>query len=163
VSLSLKNLYSLESIEGDEITFLMENIVQKGDDFVGGNKTISWTFNAEDIYVLNAYEDDVEKSSYTTFWMDKYPHKEEIKKNLESESFINNKVLGGSFKNLLPPAMVDKVKDLMDLLGDSENDNEQFECDTLEDSDIFFLLENYFLESKGHLSLGDVYVPLALD
>ncbi len=162
-TLILNNLYSLVSIEENEITFLMENIIVDKDEARLGGKSVSWTFNTEDIYLLSTFDMSAADPIKTTFWMDKYPHKEVIKKNIKNKSFIKNKVLGEDLKNLVPPYMVDKIAELIELLGDAENDTEVFDCDTKEDSDIFFLLESCLLNDKGYLALSDVFVPIAVD
>jgi hypothetical protein len=121
---------------------------------------IAWTFNTDDIYLLKANGEDGEK---TSFWMDKYPHKDLLKGITKVNTFINDKVLAShDLKNKLPPAMFEKIVDTIELLVDPENENEVFDCDTEEDSDIFFLLEEYLLSSKGYLALKDMYVPIAL-
>lgn len=155
-ALTLDNLYGLVSIEDNNITFLMQSIKNEND--LG--EEIAWTFNTDDIYLLKANGEDGEK---TSFWMDKYPHKEVLKGITKVNTFINDKVLAShDLKNKLPPAMFEKIVDTIELLVDPENENEVFDCDTEEDSDIFFLLEEYLLSSKGYLALKDMYVPIAL-
>lgn len=158
-TLSLNNLFGLVSIEGNDITFLMQSI--KDDD--SDSEEIAWTFNTEDIYLLSISENDVDTPSKTSFWMDKYPHKDVLKGISKVNTFINDTVLeANDLKDKLPPAMVEKLVDTFELLVDPENDTEAYDCETSEDSDIFFLLENYLLNSKGFLALRDVYVPMAL-
>ena len=155
-ALTLDNLYGLVSIEDNNITFLMQSIKNEND--LG--EEIAWTFNTDDIYLLKANGEDGEK---TSFWMDKYPHKEVLKGITKVNTFINDKVLAShDLKNKLPPDMFEKIVDTIELLVDPENENEVFDCDTEEDSDIFFLLEEYLLSSKGYLALKDMYVPIAL-
>jgi hypothetical protein len=155
-ALTLDNLYGLVSIEDNNITFLMQSIKNEND--LG--EEIAWTFNTDDIYLLKANGEDGEK---TSFWMDKYPHKDLLKGITKVNTFINDKVLAShDLKNKLPPDMFEKIVDTIELLVDPENENEVFDCDTEEDSDIFFLLEEYLLSSKGYLALKDMYVPIAL-
>jgi hypothetical protein len=155
-ALTLDNLYGLVSIEGNNITFLMQSVNNKND--LGGE--IAWTFNTDDIYVLKADGVDGEK---TSFWMDKYPHKEVLKGITKVNTFLNDKVLASQdLKNKLSPAMFEKLVELFELLTDPENDTDVFDCDTEEDADMFFLLEEYLLSSKGYLALKDMYVPIAL-
>lgn len=155
-ALTLDNLYGLVSIEDNNITFLMQSIKNEND--LG--EEIAWTFNTDDIYLLKANGEDGEK---TSFWMDKYPHKEVLKGITKVNTFINDKVLAShDLRNKLPPDMFEKIVDTIELLVDPENENEVFDCDTEEDSDIFFLLEEYLLSSKGYLALKDMYVPIAL-
>jgi hypothetical protein len=162
--LNFNNLFSLVSIEDNNITFIMQSIKvdDEGEEFVSGEE-IPWTFNTEDIYLLKATKDD-EDTAKTSFWMDKYPHKEDLKGVKNINTFINDTVLDeNGLKNHLPPAMFEKLVETVELLVDPENDSEVFDCDTKEDSEIFLILEDYLLNSKGYLCLKDVYVPIALD
>lgn len=155
-ALTLDNLYGLVSIEGNNITFLMQSINNEND--LGDE--IAWTFNTEDIYLLKANGVDGEK---TSFWMDKYPHKEVLKGITKVNTFINDKVLASNdLKNKLSPALFEKLVELFELITDPENEAEVFDCDTEEDADMFFLLEEYLLSSKGYLALKDMYIPIAL-
>jgi len=160
-TLSLNNLFGLVSIEGNDITFLMQSIK---DDVIDSNSAeIAWTFNTEDIYLLSTFENDLDTPNKTSFWMDKYPHKDVLKGINKVNTFINDTVLDShDLKDKMPPAMVEKLVDTFELLVDPENDTEVYDCETSEDSDIFFLLENYLLNSKGFLAMRDVYVPIAL-
>ena len=163
-ALTIHNLFGLVSIEDNNITILMSSVKidENGEEF-STDQEIAWTFNTDDIYLMKTFDDDLHDSKETTFWMDKYPHKDLLKS--ESKSFrnlIENKVLVFSeLQNLIPPNKVDDLVQLAEMLIDPANEDEIFECDTEEDSDYFLLLENYILNQKGHLTLKDIYVPFA--
>ncbi len=164
-ALTFNNLFSLVSIEGDDITFIMQNFEQdsNGDVSVGNKETV-WTFNTEDIYLLKTFDDTIDKTIKTTFWLDKYPHKNVLKEIKNVNSFVNHEVLPfHDLENQLPPVMVENIVDTIKLVVNPENDDEVYDCDTNDDSDIFFLLEHYLLNKHGYLALTDTYIPIALD
>jgi hypothetical protein len=164
MALTFDNLYSLVSIEGNDITFIMRNFKKDEDgDLTVGDKEISWTFNTEDIYLLKTFDTQIENTIQTSFWLDKYPHNDVLKGVTNIHSFINDTMLASEdLQNKLPPVIVDKLVETVELLVNPENENEVFDCDTEEDSDIFFMLEEYLLNTKGYLALTDMYVPIAL-